>query len=193
MVGVNPEATAAHAALESGFGQSQLTREANNLFGVTKGSWPGPVINLPTREYVDGEWVTVTRPFRRYATWLESVTDYAGIAARLYPWAVEHRANPLAWLTGLFILGPYRWATDPAIYPKVVSILDKFDLLDPRPEQHQLGLHDVLVDNHPTLGKAVGQAVAVFAREPAIIRAPHLVTRTRRADGSWKLDVDLPA
>ncbi|GAY72736.1 N-acetylmuramoyl-L-alanine amidase, family 4 [Lentilactobacillus kosonis] len=40
----------AQAALESGWGQSQLTKQANNFFGI-KGAYNGQAVSMPTTEY----------------------------------------------------------------------------------------------------------------------------------------------
>lgn len=189
--GLNPEAAAAHAANESAFGKSELAATYGNLFGVKAGSsWTGATVELPTWEVRDGKTVHELARFRAYASWLESLVDYADLAARLYPWAVQYRDNPLSWLTGLFVIGPRRWATDPAAYAKAVAILDQFDLLRaPGAEREQLGEHQLLVDNSPSLGKAVAHVVAALTGKPAVF-GPHAATRTLRPDReTWKLDV----
>lgn len=190
--GVNAEAAAAHAANESAFGQSGLALKANNLWGVKATGqhtpyWQGDYIEMPTWEVRDGVNVQELARFRRYPSWLEAIGDYANIAARVYPWAVQRRDHPLGWLTGLFLIGPARWATDPSAYQKCVAILDKFDLWAPA-QRERLGEHAVLVDNSPTVAKALTVLSAALSRQPAV-HGPHLATRTRRPDGSWKLDV----
>ena len=186
--GVNPEAAAAHAANESAYGQSGLAKECRNLFGVKKGSsWTGPTVKLKTWEVVDGQRVEVYAEFRVYESWRHSVEDYADLAARLYPWAVQHRNHPLGWLTGLFLLGPRRWATDPAAYQKIVAILELHHLLDPASPQHKLGYHRVHVDNSPSIEKAWEQLVATLQRRPALM-GPVMATRTQDESGLWKLD-----
>src|SRR5690606_34764895 len=182
--GVNAEAAAAHAANESRFGQSELAAEHGNLFGVKAGTgWTGKTVDFNTWEVVNGENVMVKATFRAYESWRSSLEDYAALVARLYPWAAQHRDNPLAWLTGIFLLGPRKWATDPAAYNKAVAILDKFDLLRQPLERERLGEHAVLVDNSPTVAKGVATIAAALSRQPAV-HGPHYATRTRRPDGS---------
>jgi flagellum-specific peptidoglycan hydrolase FlgJ len=80
--GIHPDITLTQAAHESAWGQSGLTQKANNLFGFTGESWAAagkPVITLPTKEFVNGSWVTVNRPFRSYGSWAESVRDWANL------------------------------------------------------------------------------------------------------------------
>ena len=190
--GVNPEAAAAHAANESAFGRSGLALQANNLWGVKATGqhtpyWQGDFVEMLTWEVRDGKNVQELARFRRYPSWREAIGDYADIAARVYPWAVQHADHPLGWLTGLFLIGPAKWATDPRAFQKCVAILDKFDLWTPS-QRERLGWHAVLVDNSPTVAKGVTTIAAALSRRPAV-HGPHLATRTRRPDGSWKLDV----
>lgn len=188
---LSPEGAAAHGANESRFGNSQLAAELGNVWGVkATSSWAGETVELPTWEEVDGRVVQVTASFRAYPSWVEAVADYADLIERLYPFAARHAAHPVAFLAGLFVTGPRRWATDSQALPKALSILEAFGLLDDVGAVQRLGRHEVLVDNAPTLGKALEVAKAALAGRPAVTRSPHLVTRTRRPDGSWKLDLD---
>lgn len=75
--GIKPEFTITQAALESNYGNSALTRLGMNLFGMTVGSWTGAVVEAATKEYVNGQWVTMTRKFRRYGSWTESAVGWA--------------------------------------------------------------------------------------------------------------------
>jgi flagellar protein FlgJ len=59
-------------------GISKLTSNYNNLFGMkAPKSWTGNVVNLPTKEVVNGQTVTVKQPFKAYASPEASVYDYA--------------------------------------------------------------------------------------------------------------------
>lgn len=183
---ISPEGAAAHAANESAWGSSGLAVDACNLFGLKRGSsWAGPVVTLPTWEVVNGQRVETTAEFRAYSSWRESIADYADVIARVYPWAAAHAHEPFQFLWGIFQMSP-KWATDPAAMHKAVAILDEYGLLSISYEQ--LGEHAVIVDNTPTLSSAWVTALAALQSRPAVHRAPVMVTRTRRPDGSWKLD-----
>lgn len=185
--GIQPAATAAHAANESRYGASQLAAEFHNLFGLKKGgSWSGETVKLPTWEVVDGKTVQTTAEFRLYRSWRESIEDYAAVIKRVYPWAAEHAHEALQFLFGIFLMGPLKWATDPAAFNKAVAILDAHDLL--RPDQVRLGRHEIVVDNSPSVSKALAQLGAAIGGKPAVL-GPHLVTRTPRPDGTHKLDL----
>lgn len=69
-----PSITAAQAILESGWGSSRLSQEANNLFGI-KGRYNGQYVLMPTLEWSGGSWVTVNAEFRKYPDWATSVED----------------------------------------------------------------------------------------------------------------------
>lgn len=81
------------AAHESRYGESRLTVEANNLFGITGDSWvryKKPVYWIITTEYTKAKVPYQTkRPFRKYGSWEDSLRDWAGLLTRGYPKAVE--------------------------------------------------------------------------------------------------------
>lgn len=186
--GLNPEATAAHSAVESNYGRSLLAVEHKALFGIKATGWKGKIARLPTWEVVNGQRVEVVAEFRAYDSWAESVADYGSLVRRVYPWAAQHSSDPVRFLVGLFNLTP-RYATDPDALAKSVSVLERHGLLTPPQGRVQvLGRHEVLVDNSPSLAKAVAQAVGAVTRQPAVL-GPHFATRTLRMDDSYKLDV----
>lgn len=190
--GVNAAAAAAHAANESAYGQSQLAAKHRNLFGVkatgtlTK-HWDGAKVSMPTWEVINGKNIQTTADFRAYPSWQASILDYGDIISRVYPWAALHAHEPLAFLMGIFLKGPARWATDPEAFRKAALILDAQGLLEP-PSMRALGRHELLVDNSPTVTKGMAIMSAALRRQPALL-GPHYATRTPRPDGSWKLDL----
>lgn len=56
---ISPVFVTAQAALESGWGKSGI---GNNLFGITKGSWTGPVELVTTTEYFNRPDVSFKAP-----------------------------------------------------------------------------------------------------------------------------------
>ena len=83
-LGVPPQFLVAHAALETGWGKSEI-RSADgsssyNLFGVKAGrSWQGPSVDVPTTEYVNGVAQSTRDKFRVYGSYSESFRDYANL------------------------------------------------------------------------------------------------------------------
>ncbi|HEV3293698.1 MAG TPA: glucosaminidase domain-containing protein, partial [Streptosporangiaceae bacterium] len=61
--GIPAAVTIAQAIDESGWGQSALAIRDHNLFGI-KGSGPAGTDSLPTREFQNGQWVTLNAGFR---------------------------------------------------------------------------------------------------------------------------------
>lgn len=82
--GIPPQFLVAHAALESGWGKSEIRRADGsttyNLFGIKAGkSWSGAAAEATTTEYVDGEAQRVNARFRAYGSYAEAFADYAGL------------------------------------------------------------------------------------------------------------------
>lgn len=74
-----PSVMLAQAILESNNGNSLLTREAFNFFGIKADkSWLNagkPYVSKQTTEYVDGEPVVIVGKFRKYSNPTESFKD----------------------------------------------------------------------------------------------------------------------
>lgn len=72
--GVLPSITISQAILESGWGKSELSTKANNLFGIkADNSWNGKKIKMNTSEYYNKK---ITDNFRVYSSNEESIKDY---------------------------------------------------------------------------------------------------------------------
>ena len=122
----NPIIAAAQAALESNWGRSQLARRANNLKGVKAGrSWDGPTITLPTREFLNNQWVTVDAKWRMYIDWAHAFADYGRLIERVYPQAAAVASNARAFLEAL-VSGQLKYATDPDYVAKVWRIVEQY-------------------------------------------------------------------
>jgi hypothetical protein len=76
--GVIASMTIAQAILESGWGESGLTKAANNLFGIKADSrWVGEKQLWNTAEYnADGSKYYIDAYFRKYENWEESILDH---------------------------------------------------------------------------------------------------------------------
>ena len=71
--GLLPSVTIAQAILESNWGRSKLTKNANNLYGIkADASWHGDKVLFNTKEYYNSH---VNAYFRKYNSWAHSVTD----------------------------------------------------------------------------------------------------------------------
>jgi flagellum-specific peptidoglycan hydrolase FlgJ len=126
---------AAQAALESAWGQSDLARQANNLFGIKTGkSWKGPWLEMQTLEYdSNGEPYILRQKWRAYSSYEECIRDYLNII-NTKPWfasAVEaaKKHDAKGYLYGL-LPGENKpgWATDPRYAEKVWRIYETYRL-----------------------------------------------------------------
>lgn len=80
--GVPAHFLVAHAALESGWGKSEIPRAdgstSHNLFGIKAGrSWSGESVEVATTEYVNGAAQQVREKFRAYGSYADAFRDYA--------------------------------------------------------------------------------------------------------------------
>lgn len=73
-----PSVTIAQAILESGWGNSELARNAKNLFGIkASADWKGPKYSKVTKEQKKtGETYSIQAEFRQYTSYLQSIEDH---------------------------------------------------------------------------------------------------------------------
>lgn len=140
--GVLASVTTAQAILESGYGSTELARNANNFFGMkcslSGNTWPGSTWDGVSKyrkqtgeEDANGNAYTITADFRKYASAADSVADhsayllgamngskqrYAGLKGEMDP----------AKAIGIIKAGGY--ATDTKYVSKVLSIINKYNL-----------------------------------------------------------------
>lgn len=125
--GVPASFTVAQAALESGWGESQLTRQAKNPFGVKAGrSWTGEVWTRNTREYLRGAWVMVPARWRKYPDWQSCIDDHAAFLRDnpRYSQCFAHRDGE-GFARAVAAAG---YATDPDYADKLVAIMRRHRL-----------------------------------------------------------------
>jgi hypothetical protein len=135
--GVPASVTVAQAILESSWGESLLTRVANNYFGVKAIGQLGNdgVVWMQTSEYdtTGGAYVTQA-PFRAYKTVVDSVADHSQLFVRAsrYRAALQARSDPDEFARRIADAG---YSTDPAYSSKLIGLMIKYDLyrFDQRP------------------------------------------------------------
>lgn len=122
----------AQAILESDWGQSRLTKEANNLFGV-KGTYHGESYRIETKEDDGtGKLYTVIADFRKYPTYHSSLEDNANLLKNGVSWNPEHYAG--AWKSRTksykdatsYLQG--RYATDTHYASKLNALIEQYKL-----------------------------------------------------------------
>ena len=123
--GVPAAVTIAQAIEESAWGQSGLSAQYHNLFGI-KGTGPAGSVSLPTAEFEGGRWVTVDAAFRVYHNAAESIADHAELIATsgYYTRAMADRTVPDAFANAL--TGVY--ATDPNYGANLVALMKLYNL-----------------------------------------------------------------
>ena len=123
--GIPAAVTIAQAIDESGWGQSALAIRDNNLFGI-KGNGPAGSDVLPTREFLNGQWVTQSAAFRVYHNVAQSIADHSELLATSpsYQQAMADRHLPDAFATDL--TGVY--ATDPQYGSNLIAIMRLYNL-----------------------------------------------------------------
>lgn len=125
--GIPPQFLVAHAALESGWGKSEIRRpdgsSSHNLFGVKAGQrWSGDSVNSRTTEYVDGAPLQTTERFRAYGSYSEAFQDYANLlrSSPRYSGVIGSQ-NGTEFAQRLQQAG---YATDPKYAEKLARIID---------------------------------------------------------------------
>ena len=126
-LGVPAQFLVAQAALETGWGKSEIVladgSPSYNLFGVKAGrNWAGPSVEIQTTEYVDGVAQSSRERFRVYGSYAEAFQDYANLL----------RANPrfsgvLGQQDGTQFARSLQqggYATDPAYADKLARIIN---------------------------------------------------------------------
>jgi flagellum-specific peptidoglycan hydrolase FlgJ len=127
--GVPASVTIAQAILESDWGRSRLATEAKNLFGIKAFGRPGTagIYTAPTWEVYGGQNTTVLAAFRAYNTLEDSIEDHGNWFhdnSRYWP-ALAVKDDPRAFARAIHAAG---YATDPAYAPKLIALMDRFNL-----------------------------------------------------------------
>jgi lysozyme len=122
---VLPSITVAQAILESGWGQSSLSTNAHNLFGI-KGSYNGHSVTMRTREVYNGRSVYINDNFRAYDNNSESVEDHGNF---LYSNRRYH--NLLGDTNYVSVARKLRqdgYATDPSYANSLIRLVQTYNL-----------------------------------------------------------------
>jgi flagellar protein FlgJ len=128
----------AQAAHETGWGRKEIRHAdgapAYNLFGIKAGAgWRGPVAEVTTTEYVNGQAKKVVAKFRAYGSYAESFADYARLMTKSprYAGMVDKVAGLAGAAKGAdaavgFAQGLQRagYATDPAYADKLTRVIN---------------------------------------------------------------------
>ena len=123
-----PSVTIAQAALESGWGTSELAMHANALFGIKADKrWSGRTYAIKTKEWYDSnEPVIIVDTFRAYPTWKASIADHTAFrtASSRYRDVIMEQDYKKA-CKALQAAG---YSTDPDYSNKLMRLIEKYNL-----------------------------------------------------------------
>lgn len=128
--GLFPSVMIAQACLESSNGNSTLSSEHNNYFGIkAPQAWSGSsVAEMPTHEFVGGKEIKVMARFRSYPTMVDGFNgriEFLQKNPRYAQKGVFKAGNPNDQVKALVNAG---YATDPKYFSLVTDIVKEYDL-----------------------------------------------------------------
>lgn len=128
LIGLDPKALLAQAAVETGWGRFMIHKtdgqNAHNLFGIKADKrWSGESAAINTLEFEHGLAKRQKASFRAYDSFADGVKDYVSFVADnpRYKQAMQNAADPKAYFSALQEAG---YATDPNYADKVMSVLN---------------------------------------------------------------------
>ena len=120
--GIPYQAIIVQTALETGWGKSSLLQKYNN-FGGIKASKGDNSVPLATKEFINGQMVTITDKFAVWKTPYEGLIGYANFFHRYsrYAPALKYPNDPYKFIEEIKKAG---YATDPNYIAKLHGMLD---------------------------------------------------------------------
>lgn len=154
--GILPAFIMGVACLESGFGESGLAKQANNLFGI-KGTYNGQSVTMPTTEYVNGKPIRVNAQFRKYPSYEGSVKDFCDLIKNGVSWDPQKYSRAVIGVTDLnqavYNFSRSGYMTDPSYYGKLLGTIKSENLMvyntlpqQPKPVTQHLNVDTSIVD-----------------------------------------------
>ncbi|MDR2895545.1 MAG: glucosaminidase domain-containing protein [Propionibacteriaceae bacterium] len=128
--GVPASVTLAQAILESGWGESTLTRFGQAYFGIKcttqMSQFQSGCVNMSTWEVVGGNQVNTTAGFRTYASVTDSLMDHAYLLRSLPRYAAAFATSTPDDFARAIKAGGY--ATDPLYADKLINLMNSYNL-----------------------------------------------------------------
>ncbi|MGB3161658.1 glycoside hydrolase family 73 protein [Carnobacterium sp.] len=128
--GILPSISISQAILESDWGRSELSVQNNNFYGI-KGDNPDKTVMMNTKEYVNGEWIEIKAPFRKYDSWQESMDEHARLIVYGTTWNEDQYATVLSaenYKEAAYALEKSGYATDPDYPVKLIQLIEEYNL-----------------------------------------------------------------
>lgn len=127
--GIYASVMIAQAALESGWGNSTLSTQEHNLFGV-KWNGTGNYVTMPTQEYYGGQWHTIYAKFQSYNSYYDSLTGYAQLIKSNFPNSTRANAATPQVAAANLKYGVYgSYATDPNYANSLDRMISDYGLI----------------------------------------------------------------
>jgi flagellum-specific peptidoglycan hydrolase FlgJ len=119
--GIPWQAIAVQTALETGWGKSSLLSKYNN-FGGIKAVKGDSSVNMATKEFVNGKYITITDGFATWPTPYDGLVGYAKFFHRnkRYKTALLYPNDPIKFIAEIKKAG---YATDPLYVSKLSNLL----------------------------------------------------------------------
>ena len=127
---VLPSISLAQAILESDWGESGLSKDYYNLYGMKAGA-AEPSVQLETSEFINGQWITIMAPFRVYNSWAESVEAHAKLLTYGVDWnpkLYEPVLKAKHYKEAAHALQKAGYATDPTYAQKIITVIETYHL-----------------------------------------------------------------
>ncbi|MDG3131772.1 N-acetylmuramoyl-L-alanine amidase, partial [Streptococcus suis] len=126
-----PSVVLSQAILESSWGTSYLATQGNNLFGIkADNTWTGETIEILTNEFRNGEAKQEKQLFRKYNSWIDSISDYAKFFTST-PWRTRNYQvyrTATNYQEAILALQQSGYATDPKYSEKLRSMIERYHL-----------------------------------------------------------------
>jgi len=117
----------AEAALESGWGRSELATQADNLFGVKASKpWQGATLAMQTAEVLHGQRVIVPALWRKYPSWQAAIDDHAAFLLQERYRAAFSATDSDGFARAVAAAG---YATDPQYADKIIGLIHSRNLV----------------------------------------------------------------
>lgn len=123
-----PSLTIAQAILESSWGKSSLSTDANNLFGIKAyNDWTGETYTISTKEYSNscGNYIYIDATFKAYPSTTDSVKDHNALLATDRYASVRASTNYIDACHAILDCG---YATSPSYTDKLIQIIECYSL-----------------------------------------------------------------
>ncbi|CNK71208.1 flagellar assembly peptidoglycan hydrolase FlgJ [Yersinia vastinensis] len=126
--GIPHQLIIAQAALESGWGNKEITttngKPSHNLFGIKATSdWKGDTTEIMTTEYINGTAQKVKAAFKVYPSYSDALSDYTALLTNNPRYQNVAKANSPERAAHALQSGGY--ATDPSYAKKLINIIQQ--------------------------------------------------------------------